>query len=207
MSGGAALCIFTLKQAFAEGRPLSVNLTGKLLIAMPGMSDPRFGHAVIFMADHSDKGAMGLIVNKPAEDLRLSDVLDQLDSEIIPQPGTLGVHIGGPVETGRGFVLHSDEYTSAMQTMKVSPGFAVTATLDILEDLAAGNGPRRAQLMLGYAGWGPQQLEGEIARNGWLTVDASEDLVFELPDAKKWSAALHSIGIDPLGLSAAAGRA
>lgn len=184
-----------------------MDLTGKLLIAMPGMGDPRFAHAVIMLADHSDKGAMGLMVNKPAEELVLSDVLDQLDSDVIPQPGTLGVHIGGPVETGRGFVLHSDEYKSAMQTMPISPGFAVTATLDILEDIAAGKGPRRAQLMLGYAGWGPQQLEGEIGRNGWLTCDASEKLVFGLPDEKKWSAALNSIGIDPLGLSAAAGRA
>ena len=184
-----------------------MNLTGKLLIAMPGMRDARFAHSVVMLADHSDKGAMGLIVNKPAEELALSDVLDQLESDVIPGNSTLGVHIGGPVETGRGFVLHSDEYTSAMQTMKISPGFAITATLDILEDIAADNGPQRAQLMLGYAGWGPQQLEGEIARNGWLTCDADEKLVFDLPDAKKWSAALNSIGIDPLGLSAAAGRA
>lgn len=184
-----------------------MNLTGKLLVAMPGMGDPRFDHSVIFMTVHSGEGAMGLMVNKPAPDLKLSDVLDQLvDGEVSPDDG-LGVHIGGPVETGRGFVLHSDEYVSAIETLKIGSGFALTATLDVLEDIAAGKGPQRALMMLGYAGWGPGQLEGEIARNGWLTCDASVDLVFGLPDGKKWGAALNSLGIDPLGLSAAAGRA
>lgn len=184
-----------------------MNLTGKLLVAMPGMGDPRFAHAVIFVADHSDKGAMGLIVNKPAADMALSDVLDQIETPTAAARRDLVVHIGGPVETGRGFVLHSDEYRSAMQTMKVAGGFALTATLDVLEDIAAGKGPAQAQLMLGYAGWGPDQLEGEIAQNGWLTCDATLEMVFDLPDEDKWVAALRSLGIDPLGLSAAAGRA
>jgi putative transcriptional regulator len=184
-----------------------MNLTGKLLVAMPGMGDPRFAHAVIFVADHSDKGAMGLIVNKPAADMALSDVLDQIETPTATARRDLVVHIGGPVETGRGFVLHSDEYRSAMQTMKVVGGFALTATLDVLEDIAAGKGPAQAQLMLGYAGWGPDQLEGEIAQNGWLTCDATLEMVFDLPDEDKWVAALRSLGIDPLGLSAAAGRA
>jgi putative transcriptional regulator len=184
-----------------------LDLTGQLLVAMPGMGDPRFDHSVIFMTAHSDKGAMGLMVNKPAPDLQLSDVLDRLLEGTGPSEAGLGVHIGGPVETGRGFVLHTDEYASAIETLRFDAGFGLTATLDILEDIAAGTGPEKAQLMLGYAGWGPGQLEEEIARNGWLTCPASADLVFDLPDARKWGAALNSIGIDPLGLSAAAGRA
>ena len=185
----------------------ALDLTGKLLVAMPGMGDPRFAHAVVFMAEHSEKGAMGLMVNKPAPDLKLSDVLDHLVEGDAPPDDGLGVHIGGPVETGRGFVLHSDEYVSAIETLRIGGGFALTATLDILEDIAAGKGPERALMMLGYAGWGPGQLEGEIGRNGWLTCEATAELVFGLPDSKKWGAALNSLGIDPLGLSAAAGRA
>jgi len=184
-----------------------LDLTGQLLVAMPGMGDPRFDHSVIYMTAHSDKGAMGLMINKPAAELKLSDVLDQLVKGDNACDSALGVHIGGPVETGRGFVLHSDDYLSAIETLEVAPGFALTATLDILEDIAAGKGPARALMMLGYAGWGPGQLEAEIARNGWLTCAASAALVYTLPDAKKWSAALDSIGIDPLGLSSAAGRA
>lgn len=184
-----------------------MDLTGQLLIAMPGMGDPRFAHSVIYLCAHSHEGAMGLMVNKPAEGLGLADVLDRLDIPIPDDSATLGVHIGGPVETGRGFVLHSDEYRSRLQSLMVAEGFAMTATQDILEDMAAGNGPSHALLMLGYAGWGPGQLEGEIARNGWLTSPASRDLVFTHPDSRKWHAALEEIGIDPLGLSAAAGRA
>jgi len=185
----------------------ALDLTGKLLVAMPGMGDPRFDHSVIYIVSHSDEGAMGLIVNKPAPGVSLADVLDQLDSAP-PTDGPLhGVHFGGPVETGRGFVLHSDDYSSAIHTLAIAPGFALTATLDILEDIAQGNGPDKTLLMLGYSGWGPGQLEGEIAQNGWLTCDVPVNLVFDLPDAKKWAAALDSIGIDPLGLSAVAGHA
>lgn len=184
-----------------------MDLTGQLLIAMPGMGDPRFVHSVVFMCAHSEDGAMGLIVNKPAEGLSLGDVLDRLELGTAKGSGTLGVHIGGPVETGRGFVLHSDEYRSKLQSLPVREGFAMTATQDILEDIAAGTGPDRALLMLGYAGWGPGQLEGEIAQNGWLTTEADPALVFDLKDARKWNAALEAIGIDPLGLSSSAGRA
>ena len=182
-------------------------LTGKLLIAMPGMGDPRFVHTVIFITSHSAEGAMGLIVNKPAVGVSLSDVLDQLSADNPPAKRPLSVHFGGPVETGRGFVLHSDDYQSAMQTLEIEGGFALTATLDVLEDIAQDRGPRDALLMLGYAGWGPGQLEGEIAQNGWLTADATTDLVFDLEDGRKWEAALRSLGIDPLLLSGSAGRA
>ena len=184
-----------------------LDLTGKLLIAMPGMGDPRFAHTVIFITSHTGEGAMGLVVNKPAEGLSLKDVLDQLSGDFAPNADTLAVHFGGPVETGRGFVLHSEDYHSALNTLVVEGGFALTATLDILDDIARGKGPDKAILTLGYSGWGPGQLEGELARNGWLTADASADVVFDLPDADKWAAALHSLGIDPLVLSASAGRA
>lgn len=185
----------------------ALDLTGNLLIAMPGMSDPRFAHTVIYIAAHSAEGAMGLIVNKPARGMSLADVMDHLNTDTAPDASALGVHIGGPVETERGFVLHSREYQSAMQTLEIADGFALTATLDILEDIAAGKGPRKAQLMLGYAGWGPDQLETELGMNGWLTCDATMALVFDLPDEEKWAAAVKSLGVDPTGLSAAAGHA
>jgi putative transcriptional regulator len=185
----------------------ALDLTGKLLVAMPGMGDPRFDQAVIYITAYSQEGAMGLIVNKPVPGLDLSDVLAQLDTDTAAASGGLGVHMGGPVETGRGFVLHSDEYRSAMQTMPIAADFALTATLDVLEDIAAGKGPRQALLTLGYSGWGPGQLVAEIGQNGWLTCDASPGLVFDLPDAEKWTAALGSLGVDPLGLSATAGHA
>jgi putative transcriptional regulator len=185
----------------------SIDLTGKLLVAMPGMGDPRFDRAVIFLCAHSAEGAMGLIVNQPAADLSFADLLGQLDIEArIPVEG-VPVHVGGPVEHGRGFVLHSGEYRSGGATLQVDDGFGMTATLDILEDMAQGRGPGAALLALGYSGWGPGQLEGEIARNGWLTCEAQAELVFSPDDGGKWEKALATLGIDPLTLSAAAGRA
>ncbi|WP_158969267.1 YqgE/AlgH family protein [Chachezhania sediminis] len=184
-----------------------MDLTGKLLIAMPGMGDPRFGHSVVFLCSHGQDGAMGLIVNKPSQDLKVFDLLGQLDIEARPSVPNAPVYFGGPVETARGFVLHSPGNGNRAGSMKVNDGFAMTATVDILEDIAAGVGPGEAILALGYAGWGPGQLEGEIAQNGWLTGDAEPDLVFSQPDQTKWSAALNALGIDPLSLSAEAGRA
>ncbi|MFL4470262.1 YqgE/AlgH family protein [Tateyamaria armeniaca] len=187
--------------------PFSLDLTGNLLVAMPGMGDPRFDRSVIFICAHSDEGAMGLIVNKPARDVDLGDLLEQLDIKVEPGIRHMQVHIGGPVETSRGFVLHSTEYTSRLKTLEVGDTFGMTATLDVLEDIAAGGGPDQSLVMLGYAGWGAGQLEGEISRNGWLTVDAEADLVFGADDDAKWAAALATLGIDPLGLSGMAGRA
>ncbi|SDE25232.1 YqgE/AlgH family protein [Ruegeria marina] len=184
-----------------------LDLTGKLLIAMPGMGDPRFDRAVIFMCSHGEDGAMGLIVNKPA-DLRLSALLSQMDIACdIQSVADSRVRFGGPVEMGRGFVLHSSDYSASLHSLKVSEAFSMTATLDILEDIASGQGPMRRSLMLGYSGWGPGQLESEIGENGWLTADADPDLVFDTPDEEKWDAALKSLGIDPLLLSASAGHA
>jgi len=184
-----------------------IDLTGQVLIAMPGMGDPRFDRSVIFLCAHSAEGAMGLVVNHPVADLTFAELLSQLD--IAPGDDMAGVpiHMGGPVEHGRGFVLHSAEYQESDATLHVSAEFGMTATLDILEDIARGRGPARSLMALGYAGWGPGQLEGEIARNAWLTAQASSELVFETPPSDKWERALASLGIDPLMLSASAGRA
>jgi putative transcriptional regulator len=188
-----------------ENAPL--NLTGKLLIAMPAMGDPRFEHAVVLICAHSEEGAMGLIVNKPTGEVALSDMLDQLSIEHGPQSRQMEVSFGGPVEQTRGFVLHSLDYVSNVNTLKVESVFGLTATLDILEALAKGRGPERALVAIGYAGWGPGQLEDELSQNAWLTCDANMELVFDLPDTGKWDGALKSLGVDALLLSADAGHA
>ncbi len=185
----------------------SIDLNGKLLIAMPSMGDVRFEQSVIFICSHSDKGAMGLIVNKPAEELKFRDLLQQLEVEAPPSARSIRIHVGGPVEFGRGFVLHSSDYGESDNTLQVDDRFAMTATLDILEDIAMGDGPDQALLAMGYAGWGPGQLEDEIARHGWLIGDATQGLVFGHNDDRKWQGALKLMGIDPLHLSAEGGRA
>jgi putative transcriptional regulator len=184
-----------------------LELDGKLLVAMPGMGDPRFEKSVILMCAHSAEGAMGLIVNRPTPDLSFANLLEQLSIPRAPEGRDIRVHFGGPVERGRGFVLHSADYKGGPATMKIEGGYGMTATLDILEALARGEGPSRAILALGYSGWGPGQVEAEIKSNGWLVVDAAADLVFSADDAGKWTGALKRLGIDPLTLSAAAGRA
>ncbi|KPP84014.1 MAG: putative transcriptional regulator [Rhodobacteraceae bacterium HLUCCA08] len=185
----------------------ATDLTGQLLIAMPGMGDPRFDHSVVYLCAHSDEGAMGLIVNKPTPDVRFADLLEQLSIPIGDDARDIRVHYGGPVESGRGFVLHSGDYESGNGTMRVTDRVALTATLDVLEDLAQGDGPERSLLALGYSGWGPGQLEDEFQRNGWLTCDARDDILFGRANEHKWTAALKVLGIDPLLLSAEGGRA
>ena len=185
---------------------MSTNFTGQMLIAMPGMGDPRFADSVVFLCEHSDKGAMGLIINKPVLELNFAEMIGQLGIEAV-RPPDIPILFGGPVETGRGFVLHSQEYGSDATTMKVPGGFAMTATLDVLEDLAHGGGPKRAVMALGYAGWGAGQLEAEIGRNGWLTCEANAGLVFGTDWDAKWEGALALLGVSPLMLSGDAGRA
>lgn len=184
-----------------------MNLSGKLLIAMPGMGDPRFEHSVVFLCAHSEDGAMGLIVNKPASDLSFDELQDQLGIARTDRSQEIRVHFGGPVEHSRGFVLHSADYGGEGATLKVDEHFGMTATLDILQAIAAGDGPSSSMLALGYAGWGPGQLEDEILRNGWLTCDAAPELVFSDRNDSKWSDALKTLGVDPISLSSAAGRA
>lgn len=185
----------------------STKLAGKLLIAMPDMGDPRFERSVIFMCSHSEERAMGLIVNKPARDLKFNDLLKQLDIPEAPRSREIRVHVGGPVDYGRGFVLHSPDYHSDDSTMTIEGGYGLTATLDILEDISLGEGPERCLLTMGYAGWGPGQLEDEIQRNGWLICDADSDLVFKGANEAKWAGALDLLGINPLLLSPGGGSA
>ncbi len=186
---------------------LDSSLVGKLLIAMPGMSDPRFAKTVIYLCAHSEEGGMGLIVNKPQSEIGFAKLLDQMDIAVTPIAQEIRVHFGGPVDNQRGFVLHSNDYESPNGTLEVDENFRMTATLDVLEDLAKGNGPLISMMALGYAGWGPGQLEYEIGQNGWLTCPPDEEILFGPDNAGKWTAALKLLGIDPLLLSATAGRA
>lgn len=185
----------------------NVNLCGKLLIAMPGMSDPRFEKSVVYMCAHSDDGAMGLIINKPTPEVTFANLLKQLSIEALPGAAQTPIYFGGPVEVGRGFVLHTADYDLDEITLQVDEQFGMTATRDILTDIANGEGPDQALLGLGYSGWGAGQLEYEIQQNGWLTCDATLDVVFDVPDSEKWVAALKLLGVDALMLSATAGRA
>jgi len=183
------------------------DLTGKMLIAMPGMGDPRFDHSVVLLCAHSDEGAMGLIVNKRVPDLNLDDLLEQLEIERGDGSHGVAVHFGGPVEGGRGFVLHTRDYAGKPGTLDIDKAFGMTATKDILVDIAMGQGPKATLTALGYAGWGPGQLESELQQNAWLTVDGDAAIVFDEDDGGKWARALKKLGIDPLMLSAAGGRA
>ncbi len=182
-------------------------LDGQLLVAMPTMMDPRFERTVIYLCAHSADGAMGLVVNKILDSLSFPDLLRQLGIETAEVDERIRVHFGGPVESGRGFVLHSADYDHEA-TMQVRDGFALTATLDVLKAMAEGRGPRHSLLALGYAGWAPGQLDGELRANGWLTVPADEELVFgKDADGGKWERAVARLGVDPGKLSGTAGRA
>lgn len=183
------------------------GLSGKMLIAMPSMGDPRFEKTVIYMCAHSDDGALGLVVNRRVDEVSQSDLFGQLKLDTSPDVATRHVHYGGPVETQRGFVLHTSDYRVDEATLEVDEEVSMTATVDVLKALAAGNGPRNAMIALGYAGWGGGQLEGELQRNGWLTCDSDEDLIFGLNDDGKWEAALAKLGVDPTWLSAEGGSA
>lgn len=186
--------------------PTETSLVGQLLIAMPGMSDPRFARTVIYMCAHSAEGAMGLVVNRALEQISLAELLQQLEIDATAVDDKIAVNFGGPVETGRGFVLHSPDYMRE-GTLVVTAGVSLTATIDILKAIASGNGPRRHLLALGYAGWGPGQLDSEILANGWLHVDADEELVFGAELDRKWDRAMAKLGINPMLLSDAAGHA
>ena len=193
----AIRCHISLANASAQTHhntmeSLDFNLVGKLLIAMPDMGDRRFDRSV------------GLIINKPQPKLRFVKLLKQLEIKVEGIIREEKVHYGGPVETVRGFVLHTDDYQS--QDPAVG-GIALTATLDILQDIARGEGPKSSILALGYAGWAAGQLEAEIAGNGWLTCDADQAIVFEVENTQKWTRALAKLGVSPLLLSSTAGRA
>jgi putative transcriptional regulator len=191
----------------------SSYLDGQLLVAMPLMNDKRFARSVIYMCAHSEKGAMGLIVNQKAPHISFRELLGQLN---IPARGPdrtdddlidISIHVGGPVETGRGFVLHSSDYHAADSTLAIDNSVSLTATIDILKAIAAGRGPDRAILALGYAGWRAGQLESEISANGWLHCPADPELLFDCALDQKYERALSKIGIDPSHLVSVAGHA
>lgn len=183
------------------------DLTGKILVAMPGMGDPRFEQSVVFLCEHSETGAMGLIVNKPTPEVDPQELLSQLGIDTDIHAGGLRVHFGGPVDHGRGFVLHSPDYGENSATLQVTDDVGMTATLDVLEDIASGRGPKKAILALGYSGWGPGQLESEFKANGWLVGDASPEIIFHENPEAKWTEALRAMGVDAIALSPDAGHA
>jgi putative transcriptional regulator len=189
-------------------------LDGQVLIAMPGMDDPRFSRSVVYVCAHSADGAMGIMINQIAPQISIYDLLVQLD--VIPDgpairlPGSVSrmqVHRGGPVETGRGFVLHSSDYFIANATLPIDENVSLTATLEILKAMAAGQGPQNALLALGYAGWEAGQLDREMQMNGWLHFPAPPELIFDPYTAGKYDRALALLGIEPSRLSTQAGHA
>lgn len=189
-------------------------LDGQLLVAMPGMPDSRFARSVIYICAHSDEGAMGIVLNQKASKISFPELLVQLDvikeDQAISLPSQVGgvqVLRGGPVETGRGFVLHSNEYAIDNSTLEIAKGVSLTATIDILRAIANGSGPDRALLALGYASWSAGQLESEISGNGWLTAPAEASLIFDDVHESKYARALRGIGVDPAFLSSQAGHA
>ena len=181
-------------------------LTGQLLIAMPNMQDPRFERSVIYLCVHNSDGAMGLVINQLADELNFPDLLEQLGIESAGDAAGVPIHVGGPVESGRGFVLHTNDYAQG-STIQVNDSVSLTATVDILKDIAEGHGPRQALLALGYAGWGAGQLDGEIQQNSWLNVNADESLLFGDRPNSKWEESLAKLGIDLSLLSGEAGHA
>jgi putative transcriptional regulator len=185
-----------------------------MLIAMPSMRDERFARTLIYICAHSSEGAMGIVVNQPASNIKFPDLLVQLDvisdTDIIQLPlsaGSVQVLKGGPVEPGRGFVLHSSDYFVENSTLPIDDGICLTATLDVLKAIAKGNGPGKALLALGYAGWGRGQLETEMQENGWLHCSADTDLIFGSDIGAKYDRALRKLGIHAGMLSSEAGHA
>ena len=192
----------------AEQRGDGGFLDGRLLIAMPTMTDPHFEKAVILLCHHTPETAMGLVLNRTMPGVAFADILKQLK---VRRPASaapeLTVHYGGPVQTSRGFVLHSDDYRADDATMRVAPGIALTAAMDVVKALGRPGGPARAFFALGYAGWGAGQLESELQDNAWLVGEADEAIVFGAEPELKWAQALARIGVDPAMLSGASGHA
>jgi putative transcriptional regulator len=190
-----------------------IDLTNQFLIAMPGMVDETFAGTVVYLCEHTDKGALGLVINKPI-DIKLRNLFEKVElsldrpdrAELAEQP----VFFGGPVQTERGFVLHDspgDESIHYNSTLSIPGGLAMTTSKDVLEALAEGAGPRRVLVTLGYSGWQAGQLEDELGRNGWLTVDADPAVIFDTPIEKRYERALALLGFDPRMLSQEAGHA
>jgi len=181
-------------------------LTNQFLIAMPGLEDPNFFHSVTYICEHNDEGALGLVVNRPL-DMQLGEILQHVQlSQAEPEARQIQVHLGGPVQQDRGFVLHEPlgEWDA---TLKVTDQIGITSSMDILQAIARNEGPERTLITLGYAGWGAGQLEQEMAENAWLSGPAHPDILFDTPDEERWKAAAASLGIDLDLLSGEAGHA
>ena len=191
----------SLKSLSADG-----SLAGQLLVAMPQMADPRFARSVVYLCAHSADGAMGLVVNRLIDSLTFQNLLEQIGVEQSAAADDMPIHFGGPVESSRGFVLHTADYVQD-STLVIEDDIALTATMDVLKAIARGEGPQRRVLALGYAGWGAGQLDAEIQANGWLLVPADLDLVFDDDNDSKWERAMAKIGIDLSLLSSEAGHA
>lgn len=179
----------------AERSAKEGSLAGRLLVALPEMTDPRFQETVIYLVDHNESGAFGLVVNRPLGEIPIAELMSRLGVEPKGAKGALSIFYGGPVEPGRGFVLHSADYEGA-STRYLGGGFALSLGLSVLRDIAAGAGPAHSLVIFGYAGWGPGQLESEIARGGWVTVEGDPALVFDADNETKWRRALARFGID-----------
>ena len=186
--------------------PADARLTGQLLIAMPTMDDPRFAHSVIYLCAHTDEAAMGLVLNRPLVSPSFDDLLKQLDVAPTPPARRITLCDGGPVDGMRGFVLHTADWTGD-GSLQVDDSVALTASLDVLKAIAAGEGPKEALLALGYAQWDAGQLDQELQDNAWLTAPASLDLLFDADHTTKWRRALASLRVDPALLSGVAGHA
>jgi putative transcriptional regulator len=191
-----------------------INLTNQFLIAMPGMGDDTFSGSVVYLCEHNERGALGLVINKPI-DITLKHLFDKVELSLGDDAQALGdqrVFYGGPVQTERGFVLHdrvadAEGHSPYSSTLAIPGGLEMTTSKDVLEALARGDGPRRVLVTLGYSGWGAGQLEDELGRNGWLTVDAAPEIIFDTPVPQRYDRALGLLGIDPRMLSQDAGHA
>jgi putative transcriptional regulator len=181
-------------------------LAGQMLIAMPQMRDPRFARTVVYLCAHTSEGAMGLVINRLFNSLTFPELLDQLSIASTPLCQDVRIHFGGPVESGRGFVLHSNDYLQDT-TLAVDDDVGLTATIDVLKAIADGVGPARYLLALGYAGWSAGQLDTEIRDNAWLSVESDQELLFGDDMERKWERAIAKIGVDYNKLSAASGHA
>jgi putative transcriptional regulator len=182
------------------------SLTGQILIAMPSMADPRFSHSVIFICAHTQEGAMGIVLNQPLTKPRFAELLSQLGVKPLPPAREIRLAKGGPVDDNRGFVLHTPDWMTD-GSLEVDGAYVLTANMDILKAIAEGGGPRDGFLALGYAGWGPGQLDAEILQNSWLNAPADEQIIFDAEHATKWQRALAKLRINPAKLSGTAGRA
>ena len=186
--------------------PDATSLTGQLLIAMPAMDDPNFAHSVILLCAHTQEGAMGIVLNQPLAKPSFDALLAQLDVQPVPPARQIQLCQGGPVDGGRGFVLHTSDWTSD-SSLRVDDQLALTASLDVLQEIAQGGGPKEGLLALGYSSWGPGQLDREMQENVWLSAPAKLDLLFDPDHESKWRRAMGILRVDPVLLSSVAGRA